>query len=271
MKRPDVRLVNFAEVDQLVAAFGDRRLLEDRYLRHKNDEGVLWAAWLDETPVGIIYLWLTEAEEPELQKHLHGVPLLMNLKVLPGLRSRGIGTQLIKRAEQKLLDLGHQEVALAVRTDNEHAIRLYLRLHFKKWEHPPITCYTNVRRWIGRAKPVPEECDVMVKQLTTTEIELDSNVDLRVLHSDECKQQTDPDILDQKCHEGIFPVPADSGRTARLHERFAPWARRKAQTGQFEVSVERKQERVDATGEGQPNVMPGQTAEQQPIGASQPL
>jgi len=136
----------------------------DRFRRQRNGAGVLFVAWLRDEPVGDVYLWLEEAEEPPLRRNLPGVPLLTHLEVFPGYRNLGIGTRIIGVAERYLNDLGHQRAALAVRDDNHRAERLYRRLGYVDWGHGLLVCLADVACPGGRRGVAPETCHVLVRE-----------------------------------------------------------------------------------------------------------
>ncbi|MEV7038035.1 GNAT family N-acetyltransferase [Amycolatopsis sp. NPDC051061] len=160
-----VRRIKRRNIKKLVKAFGEERLLRDRLGRQQNDKGVLFAAWLGREVVGMMYLWLEQAEEKAIFDNLGNVPLLMQLEVLPDKRSCGIGRQLIAAAEDELRSRGnHKQVALAVRTDNKRAIRMYEQIDFAHWKHGIVVCNAH-----GTYEP--EECFVMVKDLTPDMVE----------------------------------------------------------------------------------------------------
>jgi predicted N-acetyltransferase YhbS len=134
-------------------------------MRQRNDQGVLFFAWLGTRPAGAVYLWLEEAEEPPIRRHLPDVALLTHLQVHPELRRIGVGTALVNAVEQHLIGEGHERVALAVRTDNPAAARLYDRLGYEDWGHGKVTCYARITLRNGGVLEVPEPCYVLVKDL----------------------------------------------------------------------------------------------------------
>lgn len=73
--------------------------------------------------VGQIIVW---------EKGKQGKPYLSALRVLESYRSRGIGTQLIKSAENFLKDKGATIIQIAVDIDNEGALRLYRDLGYQQ-------------------------------------------------------------------------------------------------------------------------------------------
>lgn len=152
-----VQQATYADIQVLGCALGNEDYFTERFDRQKNGDGKLFIAWQNDQAVGDVYLWLERAEEKPIRRHLRGVALLTHLEVLPEFRNRGIGTELINAVETYLWEHGHDRVALAVRTDNENAARLYRGLGYVDWGHGTITCYSE--------SAGDEECHVMVKVL----------------------------------------------------------------------------------------------------------
>jgi GNAT superfamily N-acetyltransferase len=163
--RVEIRAGSVADLEALVAVLGQRGYFSDRLVRQQRGDGVLLVAWLDGRPVGDGFLAGTAAEEPELRRHLLGVPRLDHLEVLEPLWRRGIGTALIRAAEDTARRLGHERLALAVGIDNPGAQRLYERLGYADWGHGTI-----VGTWVDHDHDGPpvtqsETCNVLVKRL----------------------------------------------------------------------------------------------------------
>jgi GNAT superfamily N-acetyltransferase len=165
MTEPQVSRARAADLFSFAAALGDSGFFKDRLMRQRNDQGVLFFAWLGTNPAGAVYLWLEEAEEPPIRRHLPDVALLTHLQVHQDLRRRGVGTALVNAVEQHLIGEGHVRVALAVRTDNPAAARLYDHLGYQDWGHGKVTCYAQVTLPNGNVLEVPERCHVLVKDL----------------------------------------------------------------------------------------------------------
>lgn len=165
MTEPYVRPARSADLKPFVQALGDHGFLRDRLDRQRNGLGVLFLAWLGSRPAGTVYLWLERAEEPPIRWHLPGVPLITHLEVAPELRNRGIGQALVGAVEQHLVEEGHERVALAVRTDNADAARLYARLGYQDWGHGDVTCYALRPLRGGGVLEEPERCHVLTKDL----------------------------------------------------------------------------------------------------------
>src|SRR5213078_2797357 len=91
MTEPSVRPARSADLESFAAALGGHGFLTDRLNRQRNGRGVLFLAWLGCRPAGDVYLWLEEAEEWPIRRHLPGVALITHLEVDPALRNRGIG------------------------------------------------------------------------------------------------------------------------------------------------------------------------------------
>ncbi|MBE8517208.1 GNAT family N-acetyltransferase [Amycolatopsis sp. H6(2020)] len=165
MTEPYVRPAHSADLLSFAATLGDHRFLSDRLDRQRKNLGVLFFAWLDCHPAGDVYLWLEEAEEWPIRRHLPGVALLTHLQVHDELRNRGIGSSLVRAVEQHLVEQGHERVALAVRTDNHDAARLYRRLGYRDWGHGAVICHAQRSLPDGGIREEPERCHVLAKDL----------------------------------------------------------------------------------------------------------
>jgi GNAT superfamily N-acetyltransferase len=166
MSPVEVRAAGWADLAPLTAVLGQECFFADRLARQDAGRGVLLVALVDGRPVGDVYLWLEPAEEPEVRRYLPGVPLLGHLEVLPELRGQGIGTEVMRAAEDTLRRLGHQRVALGVDMDNHRATALYQRLHYIDWGYAPADTSQEVYHPDGRVERVPEKCYILVKELS---------------------------------------------------------------------------------------------------------
>jgi GNAT superfamily N-acetyltransferase len=162
MDDPHIRRARRADLDVLIRELGQRQVLADRFSRQDKGLGMLLAAWRGGRPVGVIYLWLEDAEEPELREHLPGTPILNHLEIHPEHRGHGIGTRLIRAAERRLRMLGFHRVALAVEVTNRGVARLYQRLGYEEWPHSTVKCYSLAD---DEGERHVEICSVMVKAL----------------------------------------------------------------------------------------------------------
>jgi GNAT superfamily N-acetyltransferase len=135
---PTIRPAIDTDVPALVRTFGQADYFFDRLGRQRRGRGVLLVARRRRELVGDVYVWWEPAEEAELRERLPGVPLLTHLEVHPRHRNAGVGTALINEAEGLLRQRGHDRVALGVDVRNTDARRLYARLEYVEWGHPPV-------------------------------------------------------------------------------------------------------------------------------------
>jgi GNAT superfamily N-acetyltransferase len=149
----------------LTGSLGQRPYFTDRIERQLDGRGVLLTAWHEDGPVGDVYLWLEPAEEPEIRLFLPDTPLLTHLEIRADRRARGMGTALIQAAERELAARGYRAVALAVELHNLRAARLYRRLGYADWDHPPVRCYSLTD---GNGQRAVEICRILVKRLQGT-------------------------------------------------------------------------------------------------------
>jgi GNAT superfamily N-acetyltransferase len=161
----EVRPGSAADLATLVAVLGERHWFTDRLARQQRGGGVLLVAWLYGRPVGDVYLDCDPAEEPEVRRHLPGVPRLNHLEVAGPFQGRGIGTALIRAAEDTARQLGHERIALGVGLENRGARRLYERLGYADWGHGTV-----VGTWVEHPDDGPpvrlsEVLDTFVKRL----------------------------------------------------------------------------------------------------------
>jgi GNAT superfamily N-acetyltransferase len=161
----EIRPGSAADLPTLMEALGERHWFSDRLARQQQGGGVVLVAWLDGRPVGEVYLDCEPAKEPEVRQHLPGVPVLDHLEVLGPLWGRGIGTALIRAAEDTARQLGYERLALGVGLENLRARRLYERLGYADWGHGTV-----VGTWVehpddGPPVALSEVCDMLVKRL----------------------------------------------------------------------------------------------------------
>lgn len=160
-----VKVVVSGDLAGLIGSMGQEEYFVDRLARQEAGKGFLLIAWIDEVPVGGVYVRTEPADEVEIRQNLPGVPFLNHLEVRAECRNRGIGTQLIAAAEGLLASMGKKHVALAVEESNSAAERLYVRLGYRRWDYPPVTCLTEVLASEGRHTSYPETCYVLWKNL----------------------------------------------------------------------------------------------------------
>jgi GNAT superfamily N-acetyltransferase len=163
--KAEIRPGSEADLAALVAALGQRHFFTDHLARQQQGGAVLLLAWLDGRPVGDVFLECGPAEEPEVRRHLPGVPRLIHLEVLGPFQRRGIGTALIRAGEDTARRLGHERIALGVGLDNRDARRLYERLGYADWGHGTVVGTWVERDHDGPPVTLSEVCDMLVKRL----------------------------------------------------------------------------------------------------------
>lgn len=143
MRDLHIRPARPTDLAALTGELGQGPYFADRLSRQQRGDGLLLTAWRAHRPIGVVYLWLEDAEEPEIRDLLPDTPLLTHLEIHQDHRNQGIGTRLVRAAEQELAALGHTLVALGVEMTNVGAAMLYLRLGFREWPHSPIACFAH--------------------------------------------------------------------------------------------------------------------------------
>ena len=161
----EIRPASDAGLATLVAVLGERHWFTDRLARQQRGGGVVLVAWLEGRPVGEVFLDCEPATEPEVRRQLPGVPQLDHLEVAGPFWGRGIGTALIRAAEDTARQLGYERIALGVGLDNLKARRLYERLGYADWGHGSV-----VGTWVehpddGPPVTLSEVCDMLIKLL----------------------------------------------------------------------------------------------------------
>lgn len=162
-----IRVAEPGDLGALTASMGQRPFFADRLARQARGGGVLLVAALADAVVGDVYLSWEPPGEPELGRHLPGVPSLVHLEVVPHLRGRGIGTSLIQRAEGEAVRRGAARILLGVEGANRGARRLYEGLGYAEWEHGIVpTCWMVEHG--GRHRLHRTAVHVLVKELPAT-------------------------------------------------------------------------------------------------------
>jgi GNAT superfamily N-acetyltransferase len=163
--RVEIRPVSAADLATLVEALGERHWFADRLARQECGGGLVLVAWLEGRPVGEVFLDRGPAKEPEVRRHLPGVPQLDHLEVPGPFQGRGIGTALIHAAEATARQLGYERIALGVGLDNPKARRLYERLGYADWGHGTVVGTLVEHPDDGPPVTLSEVCDMLVKRL----------------------------------------------------------------------------------------------------------
>ncbi len=114
----------------------------ERLEKQDRGDALYMVACLDGVPVG--HLLLKWASSSTSASGLPNCPTLSDIAVHPGYQSRGIGSQLMDRAEHLAAQRGYHQVGLRVALDNVRARALYERrgyrnsglgLHCSRWPY----------------------------------------------------------------------------------------------------------------------------------------
>ncbi|MGW8489498.1 GNAT family N-acetyltransferase [Streptomyces sp. NPDC055886] len=104
-----------------------------RFDRQEQGLSTFLTAWADDVPVGTAQILWQGCAAPEVQARFPGCPELNGLGIWPpALRSRGIGTALIRAVEDQVRAAGHALIGLGVDDDNSRAAALYLRIGYRE-------------------------------------------------------------------------------------------------------------------------------------------
>ncbi|WP_151481019.1 GNAT family N-acetyltransferase [Streptomyces albicerus] len=135
-----------------------------RFARQEAGDSTYLIPWSDGRPVGHAEVRWTGCAAPEVRAAQPGCPELNGLFVWPeSLRSRGIGTALVRAAEELAIARGTGLMGLGVGDDNPRAAALYARLGYR----PAVT---YVDRWAyldldGERQECADPCVFLVKPL----------------------------------------------------------------------------------------------------------
>ena len=162
----EVRIARDTDLPTIAAAFGDEWFFRDRLVRQQLGHGELFVAWRHDAPVGNVYLWRERPFEAPVRARLGWTPTINHLEVLPAWRDRGIGTVLVRAAEEHASGLGYWRLGLGVGVDNVAAQRLYERLGYADWGHGLVEAVWQEPDPDGGFHEVSLSCFWLVRQLT---------------------------------------------------------------------------------------------------------
>lgn len=107
-----------------------RRLYAEAFRRAQIGESVLWLVELpDSIVIGQVFIHLS-SERRELADGKHRA-YIYGFRVRPEYRNLGIGSELMRTAEEDLVKRGFRSATLNVSRDNDGARRLYERLGYR--------------------------------------------------------------------------------------------------------------------------------------------
>ncbi|WP_030616355.1 GNAT family N-acetyltransferase [Streptomyces fulvoviolaceus] len=119
-------------LERFMPSYADDAHHADRYARQAAGDSTYLIPWLDRRPVGHAEVRWTGCHAPEVRAALPGCPDVNSLFVWPeSLRSRGVGTALVRAAERLARERGIGVMGLGVGDHNPRAAALYARLGYR--------------------------------------------------------------------------------------------------------------------------------------------
>ncbi|MFC6017492.1 GNAT family N-acetyltransferase [Plantactinospora solaniradicis] len=159
-REPDVALL-----ERHIPSPGRNRYHEERFLRHQAGISTFLVVYLDDVPVGSGEVRWQGCDDPEVRRRYPGCPELNGLTVWPPERqSRGIGTALVREAENIARQRGRRQLGLGVADDNPRAAALYLRLGYQETGCRYVGTYPFVDDH-GIRHEIAESCRFLVRSI----------------------------------------------------------------------------------------------------------
>ena len=165
---PEIRPLKEREIPLLDAHLDVERLAgrhDERYAQQRDGRLTYLIAWLDGIPVGHTMVRWTGATDAFVADRISGCAHVEDLFVMPELRSRGIGAQILARAERLSSERGFKQIGLAVGIDNPRARSLYERLGYMDTGFGVFEIGGSYRDIQGRQREWSEVCEYLVKRL----------------------------------------------------------------------------------------------------------
>ncbi|NLU65973.1 GNAT family N-acetyltransferase [Streptomyces sp. HNM0574] len=164
MKISECREEDLALLEQHMPTLGAPSRHALRFARHAEGTGTYLVAWYEGVPVGSCEVRWDGCAAPEIQAAHPGYPEVNGLGVWPGtLRSQGIGTALIRAAEERASGRGAAGIGLGVEKNNPRAEALYKRLGYRP-ATPYLDCW-SYQDGVGVTHRVADACTFLVKEL----------------------------------------------------------------------------------------------------------
>ncbi|WP_239091100.1 GNAT family N-acetyltransferase [Asanoa iriomotensis] len=136
-----------------------------RYRRQCEGFSTFLVAYRGEVVVGSGEILWQGAKEPEVRERFPDCPEINGLAVVPDHQSQGVGTAIIRAAEELAARRGAQRIGMGVGGDNDRAEALYLRLGYADTGCRYLDRYQNVDA-AGKRHDIADPCRFLVKPLT---------------------------------------------------------------------------------------------------------
>ncbi|WP_041822114.1 GNAT family N-acetyltransferase [Streptomyces davaonensis] len=152
-----------ALLDTCLASPGRTSFHARRFARQEAGDCAYLVAWLDGRPVGHAEMRWTGCADPQVRDATKGCPEVGGLEVAAELRSRGIGTALVRAAEKLARERQLTVVGIGVGKDNPRAAALYERLGYR-----PLTDYLDRYAYEdhdGSLRECVDPCTFLVREL----------------------------------------------------------------------------------------------------------
>ncbi|WP_086559804.1 GNAT family N-acetyltransferase [Streptomyces africanus] len=172
------RAVDVPLLDRYIGSPGATSFHARRFERQEQGTSTYLVAWLDGRPVGHTELRWGGCDDAAVRAARPGCPEINALAVWPpALRSRGIGSALVRAAEERARKRGRAAIGLGVADDNPRAAALYARLGYV-----PLVPYQG--RWSyeghdGVTRECVEELTFLVKELVRARAAQRTNADVQ--------------------------------------------------------------------------------------------
>lgn len=140
IKQEKVEIITIDTVDEILSLYPEeddtrrekiRKDVESDIEDAKKGNRIIFGVRVDKDVVGTIQIVFSQEDkrfaDGKEKAHLH------HARVAEGMRGRGIGSSLVRRAEEEARKRGFAEITLGVDETNEGAVRLYQRLGYHEF------------------------------------------------------------------------------------------------------------------------------------------
>ena len=137
----------------------------DRFKAQERGNVVYLVAWVRELPVGHALIKWGGSDVETISSQLHGCPEIEDLFVVPGQRSKGIGSSILRHAERLAAQNGYKQIGLGVDVNNTRGRRLYEYGGYRDAGFGEYRSIWYYRDRDGRKRRATEVCNYLLKGL----------------------------------------------------------------------------------------------------------